>query len=40
MIEKEEYIKFLKRIIACISNGDYFAVKELADIELKKYIKD
>ena len=39
MIDEEEYIDFLKKIIACVSNGDYDAVKELSNIELDK-IKD
>ena len=36
MIEYEEYAKFLKMIIACISYGDYYTVKELSNIELNK----
>ena len=36
MIEDEEYIGFLKMIIACISHGDYYAVKELSNLELEK----
>lgn len=36
MIKDEKYINFLKQIIACISHGDYYAVKELSEIELEK----
>ena len=36
MIEDKDYMEFLNRIIACVSNGDYFAVKELSKIELEK----
>lgn len=39
MIEYEEYAKFLKMIIACISYGDYYAVKELSNLELEKINK-
>ena len=36
MVDKESYIKFLKQIIACISHGDYYSVKELSQLELEK----
>lgn len=36
MINDEKYISFLKQIIACISHGDYYAVKELSELELEK----
>ena len=36
MIKDEEYICFLKRVIACVSNGDYYSVKELSQLELEK----
>lgn len=36
MINDEKYITFLKRIIACISRGDYYSVKELSQLELEK----
>jgi hypothetical protein len=40
MIKKdEEYICFLKRVIACVSNGDYYSVKELSQLELEKMEK-
>ena len=34
MENEEKYIKFLKRIIACINHGDYYSVKELSQLEL------
>jgi hypothetical protein len=40
MINDEKYISFLKQIIACISHGDYYAVKELSEIELEKMKKE
>lgn len=36
MITDEEYKTFLKHIIACISHGDYYSVKELSQLELEK----
>ena len=36
MIKDEEYIKFLKMIVACVSHGDYYSVKELSNLELEK----
>ena len=39
MINDERYISFLKRIIACISHGDYYSVKELSQLELEKMEK-
>lgn len=39
MIKDEEYISFLKSIISCISNGDYYSVKELSYLELEKMSK-
>lgn len=39
MIKDEEYICFLKRVIACVSNGDYYSVKELSQLELEKMKK-
>ena len=39
MIKDEEYICFLKRVIACVSNGDYYSVKELSQLELEKMEK-
>ena len=35
MISEEQYITFLKRIIACVSHGDYYSVKELSQLELE-----
>lgn len=34
MVNEERYINFLKKIIACISHGDYYAAKELSQLEL------
>ncbi len=39
MINDEKYITFLKRIIACISYGDYYSVKELSMLELERMEK-
>jgi len=39
MINDEMYVTFLKRIIACISYGDYYSVKELSMLELEKMEK-
>lgn len=40
MVNNETYIRFLKQIIACISCGDYYAVKELSQLELEKLEKE
>ena len=39
MITDEEYIKFLKAIIACVSHGDNYSAKELSALELEKMQK-
>lgn len=36
MVKDEEYVDFLKMIVACVSHGDYYAVKELSNLELEK----
>lgn len=36
MVKDEEYINFLKMIVACVSHGDYYSVKELSNLELEK----
>ena len=36
MVKDEEYIDFLKMIVACVSHGDYYSVKELSNLELEK----
>lgn len=36
MVKEEEYIRFLKTVISCISHGDYYSVKELSHLELEK----
>lgn len=40
MVDDEKYITFLKRIISCISHGDYYSVKELSQLELEKMEKE
>lgn len=40
MVDDEKYITFLKRIISCISYGDYYSVKELSQLELEKMKKE
>ena len=40
MIKNEEYIDFLKKVIACVSNGDYYSVKELSVLKLDNLKKD
>lgn len=39
MVKDEEYISFLKSIISCINHGDYYAVKEMSNLELEKINK-
>ncbi len=39
MENEEEYVKFLKQIIACINQGDYYSAKELSQLELDKIEK-
>ena len=39
MVNDEKYINFLKQIIACISHGDYYSVKELSQLELERMEK-
>ena len=29
MIKNEEYIDYLKKVISCVNNGDYYSIKEL-----------
>lgn len=36
MIKDEEYIDFLKMMVACVSHGDYYSVKELSNLELER----
>ncbi len=36
MVNNEKYIKLLKAMISCVSNGDYSSVKELSHLELEK----
>ena len=39
MVKDEEYVNFLKAIVACINHGDYYSVKELSNLELEKIKK-
>lgn len=39
MVDDEMYVTFLRRIISCISHGDYYSVKELSQLELEKMEK-
>ena len=34
MIKNEEYIDYLKKVISCVSNGDYYSIKELSVLKL------
>ncbi len=34
MIKNEEYIDYLNKVIACVSNGDYYSIKELSVLKL------
>ena len=34
MIKNEEYIDYLKKVISCVNNGDYYSVKELSVLKL------
>lgn len=36
MIKNKKYIGILKSMISCVNNGDYYSVKELSNLELKK----
>ena len=40
MIRNDEYIKILKSMISCVNQGDYYSIKELSNIELKKVQKE
>lgn len=39
MIKDEEYVDLLKKMIACVSYGDYEAVKELSNLKLEEFYK-
>lgn len=39
MISEEYYLDFLKCIISCVNNGDYYSIKELSVLELEKLKK-
>ena len=34
MVKNEEYIDYLKKVISCVSNGDYYSIKELSVLKL------
>lgn len=34
MIKNEEYIDYLKKVISCVNNGDYYSIKELCILKL------
>ena len=36
MISDEYFFNFLKSIISCVNNGDYYSIKELSVLELEK----
>ena len=40
MIKNKEYKDFLKKIISCISNGDYYSAKELSILTLNHLEND
>ena len=39
MVNEEDYVKFLNKIISCINHGDYYSAKELSQLELDKIKK-
>lgn len=39
MISNEYYLNFLKSIISCVNNGDYYSIKELSILEMEKIKK-
>ena len=34
MVKNEEYIDYLKKVISCVNNGDYYSIKELSILKL------
>lgn len=40
MIRNEEYIDYLKKVISCVSYGDYYSIKELSVLKLNNLKKD
>ncbi len=40
MISEEYYLNFLKCVISCVNNGDYYSIKELSVLELEKMKKN
>ena len=40
MIRNEEYIDYLKKVISCVNNGDYYSIKELSHLKLEQIKED
>ena len=40
MIRNEEYIDYLKKVISCVNNGDYYSIKELSVLKLDALNKE
>ena len=40
MISDEYFFNFLKSIISCVNNGDYYSIKELSILEMEKIKKN
>lgn len=40
MISEEYFFNFLKCVISCVNNGDYYSIKELSVLELEKMKKN
>ena len=38
-MDEKKFEEFLRQIIACISHGDYYSVKELSQLQLDKIKK-
>ena len=36
MVKNEDYTNLLKKMVACVSYGDYYSVKELSKLQLDK----
>lgn len=37
MVKNEEYLSFLKSLVACVSHGDYYSIKELSNLKLEDW---
>ena len=40
MIKNEEYMDYLSKVISCVSQGDYYSVKELSVLKLDNLKKE